>query len=203
MPHACKLQKWGDVYPRDWKMHNSNLIRTEAAARWRIAHCMFMNRNHYRDWGAYWHGPVTQNFFFFFFSIAHCSTSKFVCLRVWYQFSRGHFYTRVCGCEEELTDVSWPECEFELRTMSPLIRSCHLRGLWNHEHASFKTAAPQLHWACTSARLCSYQMSHFNSCASTSLGSNANVQQLLRSGSTVCGAIDQRGSASGVFGNPG
>lgn len=29
---------------------------------------MFMNRNHYRDWGAYRHGPVTQNFFLFFLS---------------------------------------------------------------------------------------------------------------------------------------
>lgn len=56
----AKLQKWRDVYPWDWKMHNSNLICTEAAARWRIAHCMFMNRNHYRDWGAY--RPLTQNF---------------------------------------------------------------------------------------------------------------------------------------------
>lgn len=70
MPHACKLQKWRDVYPWDWKMHNSNLICTEAAARWRIAHCMFMNRNHYRDWGAYRHGPVIQNFFL---SSIHCA----------------------------------------------------------------------------------------------------------------------------------
>lgn len=59
----ANFKSGGDVYPWDWKMHNSNLICTEAAARWRIAHCMFMNRNHYRDWGAYRHGPVTQNFF--------------------------------------------------------------------------------------------------------------------------------------------
>lgn len=58
-------------------MHNSNLICTEAAARWRIAHCMFMNRNHYRDWGAYRHGPVTQNFFIIY--PAHTTALKSSC----------------------------------------------------------------------------------------------------------------------------
>lgn len=39
-------------------MHHGNLICSEAAGRWRRALRVFMNR----DWGAYLHGPSTQNF---------------------------------------------------------------------------------------------------------------------------------------------
>lgn len=93
MPLACKLQKWRDVYPWDWKMHNSNLICTEAAARWRIAHCMFMNRNHYGDWGACRHGPVTQNFFIVYLARTAALKSSRVKTfsTVWLWFSCGHF----------------------------------------------------------------------------------------------------------------
>lgn len=181
MPHACKLQKWRDVYPWDWKMHNSNLICTEAAARWRIAHCMFMNRNHYRDWGAYRHGPVTQNFFIVY--PVHSAALKSSCSEIFSTVPR-HF---ICGHLEQclISVFNWMLITWSLDLS--ISRSCHA-DTWGASFTSSATASlfrstsqpvPLIRWA-TSIHV-----------SNTSLSANTNVQQLLRGRSAVCGCVWQ------------
>lgn len=181
MPHACKLQKWRDVYPWDWKMHNSNLICTEAAARWRIAHCMFMNRNHYRDWGAYRHGPVTHNFFIVY--PVHSAALKSSCSEIFSTVPR-HF---ICGHLEQclISVFNWMLITWSLDLS--MSRSGHA-DTWGASFTSSATASlfrstsqpvPLIRWA-TSIHV-----------SNTSLSANTNVQQLLRGRSAVCGCVWQ------------
>lgn len=179
MPHACKLQKWRDVYPWDWKMHNSNLICTEAAARWRIAHCMFMNRNHYRDWGAY--RPVTQNFFIVY--PVHSAALKSSCSEIFSTVPR-HF---ICGHLEQclISVFNWMLITWSLDLS--MSRSCHA-DTWG---ASFTSSATASLFRSTSQPVSLIRWATSIHVSNTSLSANTNVQQLLRGRSAVCGCVWQ------------